>query len=211
MTKLKPGDKFAFMTILEPRPEPKGTWLCLCECGTTKAVLGRNLKSGGTQSCGCLRGVDPGAKTHGMSKHPAYLQYHRMVALCKTYTRAPRKTNKGPDDFKKRLYTPKPKPKRERQRFPRAKYDVDGQLIMPSQKPPKPPPPPRPTLLEQFGYVQRPIPIWPDVLTFELFWKAFGSTWFPGAKLVRIHAQSYAPDPLLDEGSAMRVDNLKWT
>lgn len=28
-------------------------WLCRCDCGTEKVVLGDKLKSGNTQSCGC--------------------------------------------------------------------------------------------------------------------------------------------------------------
>lgn len=30
-------------------------WLCRCECGTEKVVLARNLISGRSKSCGCLR------------------------------------------------------------------------------------------------------------------------------------------------------------
>ena len=29
-------------------------WVCKCECGTIKTVPGRDLKSGASQSCGCL-------------------------------------------------------------------------------------------------------------------------------------------------------------
>ena len=31
------------------------TWLCRCDCGEETVVIGRNLKSGMTRSCGCLR------------------------------------------------------------------------------------------------------------------------------------------------------------
>lgn len=30
-------------------------WRCVCECGTECTALGKNLRSGGTRSCGCLR------------------------------------------------------------------------------------------------------------------------------------------------------------
>ncbi len=31
------------------------SWLCLCNCGNYKTVIGNNLRSGGTRSCGCLQ------------------------------------------------------------------------------------------------------------------------------------------------------------
>ena len=43
---------------LENTVMPSGTifskWLCRCECGNEKSVLGIDLKAGKTQSCGCL-------------------------------------------------------------------------------------------------------------------------------------------------------------
>lgn len=30
-------------------------WLCVCECGNQKTVASKHLRSGRTQSCGCLR------------------------------------------------------------------------------------------------------------------------------------------------------------
>jgi hypothetical protein len=30
-------------------------WLCACECGETRIVSARNLRTGNTRSCGCLR------------------------------------------------------------------------------------------------------------------------------------------------------------
>lgn len=30
-------------------------WLCVCDCGNTSTVIGRNLITGATRSCGCLR------------------------------------------------------------------------------------------------------------------------------------------------------------
>ena len=31
------------------------TWVCKCACGETTIVLGANLRTGMTRSCGCLR------------------------------------------------------------------------------------------------------------------------------------------------------------
>lgn len=56
------GRKFGRLTVLERaddyvKPDGKRDlqWLCECECGNKIITLGRSLKSGGTQSCGCLR------------------------------------------------------------------------------------------------------------------------------------------------------------
>lgn len=51
------GQKFNRWTVIE-RAENQGKsvcWLCECECGTRKIVRGGHLKSGASQSCGCLK------------------------------------------------------------------------------------------------------------------------------------------------------------
>lgn len=55
------GQKFGLWTVLErgeTRYYKNGgqavCWQCQCECGTVKTVPGRDLKSGASQSCGCL-------------------------------------------------------------------------------------------------------------------------------------------------------------
>lgn len=55
------GHKFGLWTVLERAETRKYRgggqticWLCRCECGTIKSVPGRDLKSGASQSCGCL-------------------------------------------------------------------------------------------------------------------------------------------------------------
>lgn len=79
-----------------------------------------------------------------------------------------------------------------------------------SRKSPKTDPESKSDLGTAYGYVPRPIQVWPDVATFDLFWAALGPSWFPNSKLVRILSQPYAPHPTLDADSAMRVDNLMW-
>ena len=41
-------------------------WLCRCDCGVSKEVLGASLRTGKTRSCGCFR--DEFRKTHGSMK-----------------------------------------------------------------------------------------------------------------------------------------------
>lgn len=50
------GLKFGRLTILShvPNGASKTKWYCCCECGTHRTVIGSDLKSGKTKSCGCL-------------------------------------------------------------------------------------------------------------------------------------------------------------
>ncbi len=53
------GRKFGRLTVLEPLPERQygqTVWLCRCECGRNAKVSRKNLVSGNTRSCGCLKG-----------------------------------------------------------------------------------------------------------------------------------------------------------
>ena len=45
----------------------RAQFLCLCDCGKEITVLGKNIRSGNTKSCGCRR-HDGLHTTHGMSK-----------------------------------------------------------------------------------------------------------------------------------------------
>lgn len=59
-------------------------WLCICECGTERAVFGGDLKRGASKSCGCLMKelASDRFKTHSMSKHPAYRAWIGMKSRC---------------------------------------------------------------------------------------------------------------------------------
>ena len=56
---IKIGDKFGRLTILDKhgidKNSGKTVWSCKCDCGNTKFVIGSELKSGHTKSCGCLK------------------------------------------------------------------------------------------------------------------------------------------------------------
>jgi hypothetical protein len=50
------GQRFGRLTV-KHRAEGAGKphWLCQCDCGNQCVVIGENLRSGNTKSCGCLR------------------------------------------------------------------------------------------------------------------------------------------------------------
>jgi len=50
------GQKFGMLTVIGQAPSTaKGhrRWICRCDCGTEKVIMGSNLKRGTTVSCGC--------------------------------------------------------------------------------------------------------------------------------------------------------------
>jgi hypothetical protein len=51
------GQKFNKLTVIERSSAPSKNgvkWLCICDCGNKRDVLGAYLRSGSTKSCGCL-------------------------------------------------------------------------------------------------------------------------------------------------------------
>lgn len=46
------GQKFGRLTVLSYKGNR--VWECKCDCGTIKDIVGENIRSGGTKSCGCL-------------------------------------------------------------------------------------------------------------------------------------------------------------
>ena len=78
------GKKFSRLTVIRRDGYlPNGkqpTWMCLCECGRSIRVSGLALRSGSTQSCGCLR--KERMITHGKSNHPLYQIWQAMRKRC---------------------------------------------------------------------------------------------------------------------------------
>ena len=71
------GRVFARLTVVErDTSKPSGPkrpiyWLCRCSCGGSKSARASHLRSGGVQSCGCLR-VDCGASSPGPKPRHGY-------------------------------------------------------------------------------------------------------------------------------------------
>ncbi len=74
------------------------TWLCYCECGEEAVVTTLNLRSGITQSCGCLvaEGIRKRCTTHGQSKRGhRTAEYNIWTIMIKRCTNT--KNEKYPD------------------------------------------------------------------------------------------------------------------
>lgn len=81
------GQRFGRWTVLSRAESNKWRatrWLCQCDCGKTKIVVGSSLRRGLSLSCGCLH--DELAiqlfTTHGGIKSRLYKIYHNMKSRC---------------------------------------------------------------------------------------------------------------------------------
>ena len=82
------NQKFGKLTVIGKGvfAEKAKTWECLCECGNTKFVKTGNLRSGSTQSCGCIRKErlqkNNPRTTHGLALTPTYVSWQAMKTRC---------------------------------------------------------------------------------------------------------------------------------
>ena len=82
------GQKFGMLTVVGRGESTKGgkrTWICVCDCGKTKAkpTTGCDLKSGKVRSCGCSKGTKGIHQTHGMTDSRLYHIWSGMKRRCK--------------------------------------------------------------------------------------------------------------------------------
>ncbi len=55
---IQPEERFGSLVakhLIEERWDRRVVWLCQCDCGNSKEVMGGNLRNGNTRSCGCNR------------------------------------------------------------------------------------------------------------------------------------------------------------
>jgi hypothetical protein len=80
------GERFGRLIVLSRAPNNKKTtrWLCLCDCGITKAINATCLTKEITQSCGCLRKEKTGKQfsRHGMTNSSEYSIWCAMKRRC---------------------------------------------------------------------------------------------------------------------------------
>lgn len=60
------GKRFGKWTVMSVNSRRRGhiLWLCKCDCGNIKIVSASNLKSGESQSCGCIRAEQLAARNY---------------------------------------------------------------------------------------------------------------------------------------------------
>lgn len=85
---ITPGLRFGRWVVLK-RDSAKASnggavFLCRCDCGTEKIVVGDKLRRGTSQSCGCLRNEMSAEResTHRLTKHRLYPVWQGMMARC---------------------------------------------------------------------------------------------------------------------------------
>lgn len=80
--------RFGRLVVLSPHSRvsarQKIAWLCQCDCGNTAVVMGEHLRSGHTQSCGCLQSdvTTERNMTHGMADDGLYATWGKMNQRC---------------------------------------------------------------------------------------------------------------------------------
>lgn len=90
------GKKYNMLEVIKRVPNNnlnKAMWLCKCDCGKTKEIIGSRLYTGKTKSCGCLtveKTIQRSTK-HGLSHSRLDSIYQNMLSRC---------TNSSNKDFK---------------------------------------------------------------------------------------------------------------
>ena len=76
--------RYKVIKQLSKRQNGKIMWLCICDCGKERKVVGSNLKNNRSQSCGCLplEKIKNRENTHGMVGHPIYNSWIGMTQRC---------------------------------------------------------------------------------------------------------------------------------
>lgn len=79
------GQRFTRLLVESrvPAAGAKAAWLCVCDCGERRVVLGSHLRAGNSKSCGCLR-VDQAKanRKHGMAESLAYKRWESIKQRC---------------------------------------------------------------------------------------------------------------------------------
>lgn len=91
------GLRFGKLTVLDFKGNNKSgvaMWLCACDCGKHKTIMGTSLRAGRSKSCGCTsQFTTKRAKTHGMSHSRVYRIWNSMRGRCSEKSKGPERKN----------------------------------------------------------------------------------------------------------------------
>jgi hypothetical protein len=78
------GQKFGRLTVIEFKDvkNENSRFLCKCDCGNEKIVYGNHLKTGNTQSCGCMKKENMSNLIHGLHKTRFYEIWRGIKTRC---------------------------------------------------------------------------------------------------------------------------------
>lgn len=81
------GRRFGRLVVVERAEnsaDGRARWLCRCDCGQSKTVLGEHLKKGRTKSCGCAKSESSSKrfKKHGGRNSKLYRIWSNMKDRC---------------------------------------------------------------------------------------------------------------------------------
>jgi len=79
------GKRFGRLVVIKENGKNKYKailYLCQCDCGNKKITLGNSLRSGGVESCGCIRKDFPLNYKHGLKGTKFYKKWESMKERC---------------------------------------------------------------------------------------------------------------------------------
>lgn len=81
------GEKFGKWTVIQENGKNRHgqlMWLCVCECGKESVVMGGDLRTGRSKSCGCWHkeNLKELKTTHGMSNSSEFRAWADMLNRC---------------------------------------------------------------------------------------------------------------------------------
>lgn len=81
------GQRFGRLVVVkraDNSADGRARWLCKCDCGQSKTVLGEHLKKGRTKSCGCAKSESSSKrfKKHGGRNSKLYRIWSNMKDRC---------------------------------------------------------------------------------------------------------------------------------
>ena len=82
--KVFPGERYGQLVVQGEADRVGGQrrFLCRCDCGEERIVVGANLRSGNSTSCGGHRRPTLGGRTHGMTDTPTWYSWQSMRRRC---------------------------------------------------------------------------------------------------------------------------------